>query len=249
MTGGLTLTEVRVSFGNHAALQDVTLEIPSEGCVALVGPNGAGKSTLLDLLSGFIGLSDGRIETTNGRRLTRHRLGEMSVRLHQRLLIPTALRVAEFLGMAAEPKGDLRFWAKRRPCSSSSNQVAHRILNSAGIGDPDAVRIGELSWGQQRVVAIVATLIAPKRLLLLDEPFAGLSPVVRSNLVEVLADQAARRPVVIAEHELDLVEQLADRTIVFSQGHLREDLSGTGFYRAGIMKLFGVAEHESADRV
>ena len=209
------------------ALRDVSCRVPERGVAGLIGGNGAGKTTLLDSLAGFVGPDEGKIyETGSNEALSPNRRRQLCSVLPQSLTVPPSVPARNFLEVAAEPKRAGSVFSPNKDASDEasipSEAESEVWAEARGMFGREGIAIDrpfeELSWGQQRVVALAASLVAPKRVVLLDEPFTGLS----GSLLEMarrLCDIASRRrPLVVAEHDLDLVIEMADAIWVLRDG-------------------------------
>lgn len=193
-------------YGRTVALQNVSLVIPTGARVALVGPNGAGKSTLLRLAIGFERPTSGRIEVlghdtgTDGGELS-----GMIAYLHQTIALYRDLTVVDHLDLVS---------TLRR---SFERDVAAQRLNDLDI--PLHRRVRGLSGGQQAQVAITIALAVGGRVLLLDEPLAGLDPVARQGLLVFLRQAATPKDtLIISSHDISGLDQVCDFVVLLSRG-------------------------------
>ncbi|BCB81848.1 ABC transporter ATP-binding protein [Phytohabitans flavus] len=199
-------------YGSLVAVDRIDLRIAPGERRAIIGPNGAGKTTLLDLVAGAIRPSGGRIRF-DGRDITgsgparRARLG--IGRIHQRPAVWPSLTTLDNVAVAAaQSRGGVR--RSRRP--------AIELLDRLGLADQAGVEAARLSHGQRRQLEIAMALAGEPRLLLLDEPAAGLSAVEFERLGEVLRDLPEGMTVLLVEHRLDLVYAFADVVTVLRDG-------------------------------
>lgn len=229
MTALLTVEGVDVSFGGPKVLAGASLQVGAGEIVALIGPNGAGKTTMINAISGIVRPSAGRIALSGvpieglapsviakaGMRRTfqNHGLfGDMSVLENVLVGLHHQTR-SHVLGMALGWPASV---AREREASRHALQLLDR-MSMAGFAER---RAGSLSGGQQRIVELVRTVASKPKLLLLDEPAVGLSPVARLQLAEIVRDLARTDGVgvLMIEHAIDLVMQLSDRIVVFNSG-------------------------------
>jgi heme ABC exporter ATP-binding subunit CcmA len=178
--------------------------------VLVSGPNGAGKTTLLRLLAGLLPLSAGTGQVL-GRDLVTDRLGARP----ELALLGHAPGCYDDLTV----RENLRFWARaaRQPAGE-----AERVMEELGLGRVAGVTFRRLSAGQQRRAALAAVLARRPRLLLLDEPHAGLDAAGRRLLDGLLRASAAEgRTVLLASHELERARSLADREVTIVAGQMR----------------------------
>jgi ABC-2 type transport system ATP-binding protein len=198
-----------------AALQDVSLHVPDGAVWAVVGPNGAGKSTLLALVLGFIRPTRGevRLAGSSPRYFLRD---EGAAYLPERFLLPAAWRVGEALRMLARLEG-------------AGPADAARAADRLGLGPHLGRRAGELSRGLLQRVGLAQTLLAPRALVVLDEPTEGLDPLWRIRMRDVVADlRAAGSTILMASHDLGEVERVAQRAVLLEGGTVRDILDTQG---------------------
>jgi branched-chain amino acid transport system ATP-binding protein len=217
MTDLLVAQALSRRYGSLTAVDRVDLRVGAGERHALIGPNGAGKTTLLDLIGGAARPHGGRLHLA-GRDVTRlgparrSRLG--IARTHQRPAVWPSLTALDNVIVAALPHHRWRpgrFHSRvRRPCMF--------LLEEVGLADRAAELAAHLSHGQRRQLEIAMAVAGRPRLLLLDEPAAGLSAVEVHRLVELLAGLPRTVAVLLVEHRLDLVYALADRVTVLSNG-------------------------------
>lgn len=238
----ITGTAIAVTFGARVALANVSLTLPDAGVVGLVGPNGAGKSTLLDVLSGFIREDSGRLETgTPGVLIDSAWRRAHSARLHQTRLLPSG-SVRSYLSVASAPH--LAKWLiARRLGPTGEDDIAHHVVARTGAILESAhvnldAKLDELSWGQARLVALAACLLAPKAYLLLDEPFAGLSREAVAMARAVISREAETRLVIVAEHDLDSVAAISGTVAVLVSGRLVHTGPSASLSRTRLLDFF-----------
>jgi branched-chain amino acid transport system permease protein len=229
----LQASAVSRAFGGVLAVDAVDLTIPGGGIVGLIGPNGAGKTTLLNMLSGTISPSAGTIRVS-GQSVagdspdTFARLGVM--RTFQNLQLFESLSVAENVLVSQEAHADPGVFAafvalpSRRAEERAMRERADEALRRLGIEGFRSLPVSGLSHGDRRKVEIARALAASPRLLLLDEPMAGLSHAESDQLAQVItaaADEGVT--VVLVEHYIPLVMQLSKRVVALHQGRVLRD--------------------------
>ncbi len=220
----LSVRDLTVRHGGLVALDQVSMVVDTGTIVGLIGPNGAGKTTFIDTLSGFTTPQDGRIELDGHRidPLSAHRRAQLGlVRTFQSLELFEDLTVEENLRTALDRPGPwslLRdaLWPRR-----VDHAVIGEVLDDLGIGDTAGRRPGELSNGQRHLAALARGLVARPRLLLLDEPAAGLDPDESAELSAVLRSLPGRgTSVLLVEHDMAVVLEVCDRVDVIDFGSL-----------------------------
>jgi ABC-type branched-subunit amino acid transport system ATPase component len=217
-------------FGGVRAVEEVGFSVAPGTITGLIGPNGAGKSTVLGMIAGEIRPSRGSVRF-GGRSLAGvppHKVARAGIiRTFQLASVFSHLTVFENLLMGAYAPHIESLWAalagRRVWREQERDRVdrAHQILDQfdmAGVGDLYAE---ELSGGQKRLVEIMRALMASARLLLLDEPMAGVSKTMRARIEEILVQLRGQGlTVLMIEHELEVVERLCDPVIVMARGRL-----------------------------
>jgi ABC-type branched-subunit amino acid transport system ATPase component len=213
------------AFDGVRAVDGATLAVEQGSITGLIGPNGAGKSTLFNCVSGFLRPDAGRV-LLEGRRIDRrapHRIARAGlVRTFQTPRALARMTVLEnvVLGTPRHPGERLGGRGARREHEALAR--ARELLALVRLeGHADALA-GTLSGGQRKLLDLVRALMAEPRLLLLDEPMAGVSPTVRVQLLEhILAlRERAGLTFLIVEHDLDFVMRASDRVIVMADGRV-----------------------------
>jgi ABC-type branched-subunit amino acid transport system ATPase component len=218
----LSVQKLSKNFGALSVTREVDLDLAPGARVGLIGPNGAGKTTLINLLSGVLRPDAGRIQLDGvsiERLRPEQRVRRGLARTHQinTLLNETsalqnvALAVAEREGLAWRTVLHRRAWARCR-------DEARERLDEIGIGNDAERPVRELSYGEQRLLEIAIAMALKPRVLLLDEPAAG----VPSGEVSVIHAALARLPrevaILLIEHDMDLVFRFAVEIVVLVQG-------------------------------
>ncbi len=216
MTAVLATEHLVRRFGGLTATNNVTFSLPAGARHALIGPNGAGKTTFVNLLSGVLAPTSGRV-FLGGRDVTtwpahmRARAGlSRTFQINQLFAEFTPL---ETIGLAlSEAHGEgAQFW-RRVGTSRAVVDEAVSTLERLGLGDVMEERVGSLPYGKQRLLEI-AIAVAPKpKVLLLDEPAAGVPEGEREQILDIVAALPAEMALVLIEHDMDLVFRFA-RTI------------------------------------
>lgn len=210
------------SFGGLAAVRNVSLTLSRGELHAVIGPNGAGKSTLVNLLSGAIQPTSGRImldgaDITGLPEYGRAPLG--LVRSFQRTNILSSLTVLENVRLATQavsvPTGRLLASPRR---ATELLDLARAALARAGLDEGHDRIAGTLAHGQQRQLEIAMALAAQPKVLLLDEPLAGMGPEEGERVAALLKSLAAEHAILLIEHDMDFVFAVADRLTVLVEG-------------------------------
>lgn len=225
----LSAEGVSVRFGGIQALVDVDVTIEEGHIHGLIGPNGSGKTTLCNVISGFVRPAAGRIDFA-GTELTALRAHEIAgrgvARTFQDLQVFGEMTALENVmlgwhsrGRSGATRAVLRTAGFGREEAEARAQ-AREALRYVGLGGLEERRANRLSFGQQRLVELARALAAQPRLLLLDEPAAGLSLVMVEHLTTILRDLRERRglTVLMIEHVIRLVMGISNRITVLDHG-------------------------------
>ncbi len=208
------------AFGGLVAVDHVEFTIRAGEIRAVIGPNGAGKTTLFNVVTGVLPPTGGQI-LFEGEDITgwpAHRISQRGIaRTVQVTSIFPALTVRENVWLGAQSRGWLHPLATRSKMPGVERQVEELIALVGLTAEADA-EAGELSHGDQRLLEIALALSTRPRLLLLDEPTAGLSAKETRDMVRVVRQLAARQTIVIVEHDMDVVMELADTITVLHMG-------------------------------
>ena len=209
-------------FGGLAAVQDVSLEFFTDQIHAVIGPNGAGKTTLTSLLSGDLQCSSGSIylDGENIVGLSPDRISQRGVgRSYQKTNIFLPFTVFENCRIAAQSRmpSSMRFM---RPALAYADvaREAERALSEVGLEARAGEAAATLSHGEQRQLEIAMTLATRPRVLLLDEPLAGMGSEDSARMVALLRQLKRAHAMMLVEHDMDAVFALADRLTVMVDG-------------------------------
>jgi len=251
----LEVRNVAKRYGAFTAVADISLEVREGELLAIIGPNGAGKSTLLNVLAGDLEASAGRI-AFQGSDITReevidvcHRGISKTYQINQ--LFPD-FSVCENVEIAvlAHERGRFRADCFRNLSADPSRRAkAETILEKLGLLPFADHPTAEMSYGEKRRLEIAIALANDPKLLFMDEPLAGMSPVERAEAVQLIAALAAERTVVLVEHDMDAVFRLADRIVVMQNGVLLAEGTPEQIQNdADVQQAYlgGVDEHEPA---
>ena len=222
----LEVRGVTKNFGSLVAVRDVSIAVERGELRAVIGPNGAGKTTFFNLISGFFPPSAGSI-VFDGRDITRvaaHRRVALGMaRTFQITEIFPELTVAENVRISAEVAAGyrLRPWLGRAEAARVQGRV-EALLSLAGLGGKGDRLVGELAHGDQRAAEIAMALALEPRLLLLDEPTAGMGEQETYEIAQLIRrlHRDSKLTIVLIEHDMRVVFHLADRITVLDQGRL-----------------------------
>lgn len=213
---------LRKNYGAVQVLQDVDFTLPAGARQALIGPNGAGKTSLINLLTGFVPADAGRI-FLNGAEITRlapaDRAKRGLARTFQINSLFPALTPLESVTLAlAERDGLAGRWYSPLRALSAQIDEAHALLTRLGLAEECGRPTRTLAYGKQRLLEIALALATRPRVLLLDEPAAGVPTRESAELFAVLADLPRDIAVLFIEHDMDLVFRFAERITVLVAG-------------------------------
>jgi len=233
----LSLASISAGYGSFRALFDVSLEVPQGEAVGVIGPNGAGKTTLMRVISGLIPPSGG-VMTFEDRAvggLPAHRMVEQGIahvpenrRLFARLTVEDNLRIGAFI-----PSARTHF-----------NEQLERVYGLfPRLRERRDQLAGTLSGGEQQMCAIARALMSRPKLLLMDEPSAGLAPLVVQQVFELVQRiRSEGLTVLIVEQNVQQVLEVVDRAYLLEVGHIKlagtaAELKGNDFIRKSYMGL------------
>lgn len=220
-TGGdlLTVTGVSKAFGGVQAVDGCSLSVGERTVTALIGPNGSGKTTLFNMVTGYLKPDAGRVDFA-GRDVTGHGTGRLyrhgMSRTFQQARVFPALSVLENLVVA----GGYRWWQLASPrVRRAERERAAGLLAEFRLHGVADLLAGELSYGQRKLLEFAAVLMSSPRLVMLDEPTAGVNPVLVDTMERHIRQRhAAGVTFLIVEHDLTFVMRLCDPVIVLDAG-------------------------------
>lgn len=218
----LVTTGLCKSFGGFAAVSGVNLRIRRGSIHALIGPNGAGKTTCFNMLTKFVAATSGKI-VYDGRDITDARPADVArlglVRSFQISAVFPHLTAMENVRIALQRgRGNsFDFWRSKKTLDTLNDQaMAH--LADVGLTDYANAAAGEISYGRKRALELATTLAVGPKLLLLDEPMAGLGQEDIERISSLIKAVAVDRTILMVEHNLQVVANLSDRITVLTRG-------------------------------
>jgi urea transport system ATP-binding protein len=216
----LTIENLHVRIDDTPIVQDVSFQIRDGEIVGIIGPNGAGKTTLIDTITGRTRPTSGTI-TFNGHTLDKrseHHIVRAGIgRTFQTSVVFEHLTVADNVDLAASFR--LRPWQLLRRPRTPHPEVPD-LLERVGLTPHTHAPAGTLSHGQRQWLEIAMLLAQHPRLLLLDEPVAGMSAAERTRTGELLTQIAADHTVVVIEHDMDFLRRYARQVTVLHEGRI-----------------------------
>jgi ABC-2 type transport system ATP-binding protein len=202
-------------YANKLALNNVSLTLTEGAPIALVGPNGAGKTTLLSLLCGYIQPTTGNIRILGHKPGSKALQGLLSALPQDAALDPNFTIVSQ-----------LQFFAQLQGMTvAAAKQEALRVLTLVDLIDSADAKPRSLSHGMGKRVSIAQALMGSPKIVLLDEPTAGLDPANAKKIRQIVKDLSGNTTFVISSHNLDELEKLCDQVIYLEHGKLQQSVS------------------------
>jgi branched-chain amino acid transport system ATP-binding protein len=225
MSALLEVERVRKSFGGVVANRDVSLRVPEGAIVGLIGPNGSGKTTLFNCIAGQHPVDGGSIRFA-GREISRLRMAQIArlgmIRTFQHTRVFRNMSCMRNLFVSAQTDGNAVSFRRIAP---ALRERAEQLLEFVGLDSKRDVEAGELSFGHQKLLEFAMALMAQPKLLLLDEPTAGINPTLINALLEKLRYANARFGVtlLVIEHNMRVIMSLAQRVYCLAHGEILAD--------------------------
>ncbi len=206
-------------FNGLTAVDDVSVEFLDEELHAIIGPNGAGKTTFFNLLTGALTPTSGRIHF-NGEDITDVGPSGIArrgiIRSYQVTKLFEGLTVLENVSIAVQSDSmSYNFWQSTDPAIGNR---AYEILERVGLVDKADSLASDLSHGEQRTLEIAVALGTEPKMLLLDEPTSGMSPEETTEVIELIHELQDDFPIVLIEHKMNVVNEVADKIMVLYNG-------------------------------
>lgn len=219
----LYLENITVSFDGFKALNELNLYIDDGELRCIIGPNGAGKTTMMDVITGKTRPDHGTVFFGQNHDLTKMAEYEIShAGIGRKFQKPTVFlnhTVFENLELALHTKKNV--WQSLiKPLTSEQKETIEKDLETIGLQDQKDLRAGLLSHGQKQWLEIGMLLVQDPRLLLIDEPVAGMTHQETEHTAELLKSLAGKHSIVVVEHEMDFIRSIANRVTVLHEGHV-----------------------------
>ena len=222
----LKLSGINKRFGNVVVAKDISLAVISNQLHALIGPNGAGKTTLIKMISGELKPDQGAITLLD--RKVNHlseiaRVHQGCIRSFQVSSIIGSMTVFENILLAVkQTRSILKMLFRKFQSNSSESSFVYQILNQLSLETLETKVASTLSHGDKRKLELAMALAMGPKILLLDEPFAGLDQAESSKLIELLKSIKKIMPIFLIEHDMQAVFALADKISVLNEGAIIE---------------------------
>lgn len=224
----LEIKNISKYFDGVKALDDFSCTINEKEIVGIIGPNGAGKTTLFNIITGFINSKNGSIKF-HGKRILKnssHKIIRQGIsRTFQDLRLIKQMTVMDnillcFNDQQGENIGNIFFRSKFiNSIEKNNNDKAIELLKYAGIEDKADSLAGTLSYGQQKLLSLICCLATDSKLLLLDEPIAGINPEMKEKIINIITELPNQgKSVILIEHDMDFIMRICDRLVFMDAG-------------------------------
>ena len=220
----LTISKVNKNFGGVKALNNCNMKIEKGKITAIIGPNGSGKTTLFNVISSIISKDDGRVlfKDEDITRLNDYEVARLGIaRTFQEVRLFKDLNIKDHLAIALSTTDESLFY---NFIKKEKNQIKKikEILNLVGLQKPLDTYATDLSYGQRKLLDLSVAIAKPHKLLMLDEPVAGVNPLLRDKIKDIVRNlnKKNKETILLIEHDMNFVMDLADHIIVLDSGHV-----------------------------
>ena len=220
----LKIQNLSKHFGGVKAVNNCSFDIKENSITALIGPNGSGKSTVFNLISGVLKENSGNIiyDKKNITHFSPEQVSNAGIsRLFQKSHLFDNLTIKENLLLAIDNE-DTKFWKNLLGNNKTTKEKEEKVKEILKLVEMESFsnKLGrELSFGQKRLIEIARTILNPHKLLMLDEPVAGVNPKLRKKISEILLDLKKQgATILLIEHDMNFALNLADEVIVLDEG-------------------------------
>ena len=217
----LEIKNIYKSFGGVQAVNNCSFKVPENQITALIGPNGAGKTTLFDIISGLLDSDSGEIFLA-GKKITGLRPDQIAnagvSRTFQHVRLFKNLTILDHLLMAQDNL-DSSLIRNLFTGQKIQKQNYQQYIKDFGIKKNLGTKVSDLSYGQRKLLSMAAAFLKPHKILLLDEPVAGVNKVIQKEIETTLMKfKEEKKTILVIEHDMDFVRKLADWVIVLDEG-------------------------------
>ena len=222
----LYLEQITVSFDGFKALNDLNLYIDDGELRCIIGPNGAGKTTMMDVITGKTRPDHGTVffgQNLDLTKMTEYEISHAGIgRKFQKPTVFLNHTVFENLELALHNQKDV-WQSLTQSLTGEQRDIIEEDLETIGLKEQKYLRSGLLSHGQKQWLEIGMLLVQDPRLLLIDEPVAGMTHQETEHTAELLKSLAGKHSIVVVEHEMDFIRSIANRVTVLHEGHVLAD--------------------------
>lgn len=221
----LRIKNITKNFGDMKALDSFSYEVAGNRITALVGPNGAGKTTLFDIITGVLKNEYGVVSLKNNviTNLETNQISQLGVsRMFQQVTYFRNLTVRDHLLLCLDENEGMfsSIFADGRSRRRQLKRI-REILKLVGLSKPLKSLACELSYGQKKLLGLAMTILRPHNILLLDEPVAGVNPLLKKEIKNILLQlKEMGETIFIIEHDMNFVKEVADAIVVLNNGKL-----------------------------
>ena len=219
----LTLEGVNKTFDGFKAINDLNFYMDEGELRVIIGPNGAGKSTMMDIITGRTRPDKGKVEyqrSTDLTRLNEYQINRLGIgRKFQTPSVYIDHTVFENLWLSLEGSRSVLNTLFTRVSSAQRDRI-HEVLKTIGLTDKAQTKAGSLAHGQKQWLEIGMLLAQNPKLLLVDEPAAGMTDEETAKTGELLMSLAGKHSIIVIEHDMVFVRQIARKVTVLHQGHM-----------------------------
>lgn len=228
----LQVSDINVSFGGLKALSDVNLSVPPNRVTAVIGPNGAGKTTLFNVISGFYSADSGSIqyEKTDLLTMPAHSRSKIGIsRTFQNIALFPGMSVLENIKLGAHAQLKTNVFSAAIYLGSAakeeravSERIYDKLLNLLELEDYADRSVSGLPYGIQKRIELARALAAEPKLLMLDEPFAGMNTAEKANMADHMRQiiEQTNITVLLIDHDMESIMSIADSIAVLNFGRL-----------------------------
>lgn len=226
----LTISDISIKFGGLQALQDITMAVQQNTVHGIIGPNGAGKTTLFNIISGIIKPDTGYVAVM-GQTLPHNKphllvpLGIartfQNIRLFKGMTVLDNVMIAQHTHTPTPVLSIITMGKKARHYEAVAREKAMNALEFVGMQEKAGEIVSSLAYGQQRLVEFARAIAAEPKIILLDEPAAGMNPTEKANLLNLIAKLRANGyTLILIEHDMKLVMNICDSIAVLNHGKI-----------------------------
>ncbi len=219
----LEARDIGMRFGQFQALGRINAQFRARELCAIIGPNGAGKSTFFNILGGALAPTSGRVlfRGEDVTALPQHAYARLGIaKSFQITNVFKQLSAHENVRVAVQMRRARFDFLRPRSALADVSEQAELLLERVGLAGAGPRTAADLAHGQQRALEIAMALASDPQLLLLDEPTAGMSPEETTAMMDLIADLASERTVILVEHKMKMVMGLCRRLIVLHHGEV-----------------------------